>query len=484
MSESPKLNDLLAALADRGLGEAEWERLDALLAADPEARRAYIEHLSLHADLAEAPAPAASVEQVDEPALPMCIVEKAAPPSLPGIVIAIGIAAALLVACGLAVYVFTLTSESPNPAPPQPSTQPVATLIEAAGSQVIYEDGLAYEGGEYASGTYSIDSGRAQLLLRSRVTVNLHGETRMRMYNPRNVYVQRGEADFRVPSGVDGFTVHLPDRSQIIDLGTAFRVAVDDDGQTQLRVTEGAVAWTTGGELGESVLVNVGQTAEFIDGQLVIADRVEVFAENFDGFTAPTANFNGGQYETDLAVAFGGTLPGWSIEGFNEPHAVDRENRYGSEATDRNFALMLIHSTLETTLAGANASGASYELSLLASPAVYQDPDQATGEDDGLILEIVRSDGAVLASHTHHPGAWTGETALQPVRFEYTGDGSGELRLRIRPVNPNVARFAGAIDDLTVHAIAEPSETTSDENETERDEESRSTPVSNQGDTP
>lgn len=480
MSEPRNIDDLLAALADRGLSESEWQRLDAMLAADPAARRAYIEHLSLHADLAEAPA--ASVERVDEPALPICIAEKAAPSSLSGVVI--GIAAALLVACGLAVYVFTLTSGSPEPAPPQLSSQPIATLIEATGSHVFYEDRFAHEGGEYASGNYSIDSGRAQFLLRSRVTVNLHGETRMRMFNSRNVYVERGGADFRVPKGVDNFTVHLPDRSKIIDLGTAFRVQVDDAGQTQLRVTEGAVAWTTEGELGESVLVNVGQAAEFVDGQLVIADRVEVYAENFNAFTAPEANFNGGQVHTDLAVAFGGTLPGWTVEGFNEPHAVDVGNRYGVEADERNFALMLIHGTLETALTGANASGASYEVSLLTGPAVYQDPDQATGEDDGLIIEIVRSDDTVLATHTHRPGAWSGEMAQQPVRFEYTGDGSGDLRLRIRPVNPDAGRFASAIDDLAVHAIAVESESTNDENEIARDEESRATNAPNQGDTP
>ena len=104
-------------------------------------------------------------------------------------------------------------------------------------------------------------------------------------------------------------------------------------------------------------------------------------------------------------------------------------------------------------------------MSFLASPAVYQQGGQATGATDGLLIEVLRgSDDAVLHTFTHLPGAWPGGASsfnLQPASFQYTGDGTGDIYLRIGPSNPNVGRFGGAIDNLSLtidrsDAIPEP----------------------------
>ena len=180
-----------------------------------------------------------------------------------------GIAAALLIA-GIVVTV-TLVSWDPNPADdnPEPVTpRAIATLIETTGDLSV-PHGYADEGAEYAAGDYTLSSGHAQFVLTNRVTVELQGDTRLRMYHPGSVYLARGSAEFKVPKEAKGFTVHLPDQSEIIDLGTAFRVEIDDEGHPKLRVLKGSVMWTPAvadGVEAKSVVVAAGQTALMIDG--------------------------------------------------------------------------------------------------------------------------------------------------------------------------------------------------------------------------
>jgi hypothetical protein len=177
------------------------------------------------------------------------------------------------------------------------------------------------------------------------------------------------------------------------------------------------------------------------------------FTDNFNGFTAPAANFNGGQYQTSLPVAFGGDLPGWSKSGGNPVHVVNYASPAGSPA---NYAPMIWHDNVITQtagVAGANATGKAYRVDFQASPAVYQASNQQTSATDGIKIDVLRANGSVLATHTHLPGAWAGSLALSPGTFQYTGDGSGEIRFRIGPSAPNSGRFGGAIDGLTLREV-------------------------------
>ena len=102
---------------------------------------------------------------------------------------------------------------------------------------------------------------------------------------------------------------------------------------------------------------------------------------------------------------------------------------------------------------GANASGQVYRVNFEASPAVYaaSNSEQATEAGDALLIEVLRSDNRVLASHNCSPGAWTGAMAFAADGFQYTGDGSGDVRLRIKPAGPQTSgRFHGAIDNIIV----------------------------------
>ena len=63
-----------------------------------------------------------------------------------------------------------------------------------------------------------------------------------------------------------------------------------------------------------------------------------------------------------------------------------------------------------------------------------------------------------VESDTHLPGAWAGDITLVADSFEYVGDGSGDVRLRIGPSAFNSGRFGGTIDNISVsNTVPEPS---------------------------
>jgi hypothetical protein len=181
------------------------------------------------------------------------------------------------------------------------------------------------------------------------------------------------------------------------------------------------------------------------------APAQDIFSDDFNGFTAPAANFNGGQLGTAHPVAFSGDLPDWAKAGGGTVHIVDHANVIlpPSDASIMFFQDNVI--TLDAAIAGSNANGTNYTVSYLASPAVYAVEVQASQAGDELLIEVLRGDDSVLASHVYEPGAWAGDMAFVADNFQYQGDGSGNIRLRIGPNGPlSSGRFEGAIDDITI----------------------------------
>ena len=155
------------------------------------------------------------------------------------------LAATLLAACGLATYLLT-ASVDPEPSPAEPASPPaVATLIQNTGN-LRTPHGYPAEGDDYGRGEYTLSSGTAEFMLTNAVNVKLRGSTRMAMRNDMNVALTHGSAAFVVPKDATGFTVHLPNGSRVVDLGTAFSVSIDEAGESIVRVTEGLVDVVTG----------------------------------------------------------------------------------------------------------------------------------------------------------------------------------------------------------------------------------------------
>lgn len=238
---------------------------------------------------------------------------------------------------------------------------------------------------------------------------------------------------------------HLPGAwaGNIVMTADAFEYTGDGSGDIRLRV----------GPLN----FGNGHFAGAIDDLTLIGDG-ELFAASFDDFNAPPANFNGLQFQSNLPVAHTGNVPGWDKSGGGTVHAVNHATPAPLPPGD--FAPMMWQDnviTLDAAIEGSNTAGQAYSVDFLASAAVYQQGVQQTTLADGLLIEVLRGDGSVLVSHTHQPGAWTGTIALTPGSFQYVGDGSGDVRLRIGPSNFNSGTFNGAIDNLTLSAVPEPS---------------------------
>ena len=100
----------------------------------------------------------------------------------------------------------------------------------------------------------------------------------------------------------------------------------------------------------------------------------------------------------------------------------------------------------------AHTAGTTYTVTLKISPTVWADATQATTHPDGILLKLLRSNGSTLAETLLKPKTWTSggnQQQFEERRFEYRGDGSGNLQLEISSL-PATGRFGGAVDDLQI----------------------------------
>lgn len=106
--------------------------------------------------------------------------------------------------------------------------------------------------------------------------------------------------------------------------------------------------------------------------------------------------------------------------------------------------------TLNSSISGSNTSGQIYAITFDLSAAVYQAPSQATSAFDQVRVDVLRSNNSVLASFDAAPGAWTGNMDFTTESFTYTGDGTGDIRLRLGPSVAGSGRFNGAFDNVVL----------------------------------
>ncbi len=125
----------------------------------------------------------------------------------------------------------------------------------------------------------------------------------------------------------------------------------------------------------------------------------------------------------------------------------DEKSRFTKKAVNDQANSLTLKSGIS-----ANDEGREYRVSFAAGPSVWAGAGQATAEQDGLLLQVLRKDETVLAYHVHRPLAWSGKTDAQQLNaasFVYTGDGSGDVSLHITS-SDYTNRFGGAIDDLSI----------------------------------
>lgn len=139
---------------------------------------------------------------------------------------------------------WTLSQKQPPATAPGPAVESVALLTNTDNAVFEQTPGPMALGNELSSGPINLVSGLAQVMLKSGAVVDLIGPAQIRLDDPMRVTLIRGQAAFLCPSYAKGFTVALPGGANIEDLGTAFRVKIEHDQPTRVKVTEGHVRIT------------------------------------------------------------------------------------------------------------------------------------------------------------------------------------------------------------------------------------------------
>ncbi|MBI1368841.1 MAG: hypothetical protein GC162_09340 [Planctomycetes bacterium] len=224
MSEATRMtiDERLAAYLDGALDEAQMRALNDELREDAAARRMFVDacmqvRLTRERMLRQA---------MHEPGLiePIFTVRRRwARPALA--------AAAMVMMCGLFVWMFT---------PNRPATEPATVAVLTYAEDAHWPDAMepVRVGQEMTPRTISIDSGRAEIAMLSGANLIVEGPAELSLDSRMQVHVRRGRLTAYVPPQSVGFTVVTP-TGRVIDRGTAF--GVDVGGETNVQVFEGVV---------------------------------------------------------------------------------------------------------------------------------------------------------------------------------------------------------------------------------------------------
>lgn len=249
-----ELQPFLADLIDPDTSDVDYEKLEALLRVNADARAYYLHYMQLHAELqllAESP--------LTSPlsAHPSAIDESDAAPSprdsgwwlrlihLTPSQIAV-LMALLFISAGLAVLAVLKipATRASRPADAAPAAQLVATHeCVWAGDGLTPEVRRRYRVGELLE----LESGQAEFVFADGAELVLAGPARVRLGSAGSCTLELGQAMAEVPARASGFTIHTP-TAAIVDLGTSFAVSVDTIGVTEVHVFQGSVAVQPGGD--------------------------------------------------------------------------------------------------------------------------------------------------------------------------------------------------------------------------------------------
>ena len=212
-----RLDLLLHALFEESLGEPERGELNALLAADPQARARYRRAAAIHSALAlKSSSP---TYFVNRPPVIRTV-------SLPWRKLAV----AALVPLGFIAFAFN-DARAARKAMPRAEILQVTRAVWPAGAREL-------EKGALPAGTpVELTSGLLEIGYPSGARVVVEGPCRFSLNEREALTVLHGRASVHTPEGAEGFRIDTPG-GRFIDRGTEFGVAVGSDGKRPVVLTE------------------------------------------------------------------------------------------------------------------------------------------------------------------------------------------------------------------------------------------------------
>ncbi len=240
-------SQIIDALLDGDISEADFLRIEAELTVDPDARREYYDRVRLTV-LLETVAPEHIATSRSTPLLQLQRSHYWRH------MLAAGCCAVTFAA--FAVWHFTTRETDPRSVsvdPPQHSgvgrSAPTAIEAEASGfgvisgqSNALWLDAVAHSDGALVpGGTMHLASGLVQLELFSGVTVVVEGAAEFAVLSSMEMSVTQGKVRAHVPQAASGFRIHTQD-GDVVDLGTEFAIDVSSI-HTDVHVLDGDIEW-------------------------------------------------------------------------------------------------------------------------------------------------------------------------------------------------------------------------------------------------
>ncbi len=226
-------NELIDALLEGSISEADLLRIESEMLVDPEVRQTYYRRLQLHV-LLEQLAEESPSENI-EAAVPVKNRWSHQATLVAGMLI--GLAASLLIA----FFVFQKAEPSATETVAQSSTEKSASgyAVLAGQSDAVWKDESIRVGDLLPTGEVHLESGTVQLELFSGVQMVLSGDCLFSVDSPMQVTMSHGKVRTRVPEPAQGFTIKTTS-GDIVDLGTEFALDVSSE-RSDVRVIDGEV---------------------------------------------------------------------------------------------------------------------------------------------------------------------------------------------------------------------------------------------------
>ncbi|GAA5509531.1 FecR family protein [Novipirellula caenicola] len=219
-NDDRQLHQLLSKLVDGSITDSEHLDLQDRLRDDADAQQIYFNYLDLDTDLRQMTHGAAAVDP--------------SPQINRSLRFWVAIAASVLMIASLIWWNDRDPVEEAIPAAPKQ-----ATLLQSAGG-VFFRDVMPGVGEPLKSNhEYALTSGMIELRFPSGAEVILDAPAVIEIASQDRLIVQQGSCSVYAPDGAEGFQVITP-KTEITDLGTRFSVDVDEVGDTEVQVVEGA----------------------------------------------------------------------------------------------------------------------------------------------------------------------------------------------------------------------------------------------------
>ncbi|QIF01690.1 LamG-like jellyroll fold domain-containing protein [Roseimicrobium sp. ORNL1] len=243
-SELLQLQSWMHDLEEGRLEQGEMDKLQALILRSEEARRFYVQRMSMGSALCKLADEAQEAEQQHESEQQDDIITATAELRRPWPLSAKLAMAASLLACAVALVLAIRpqgrSQQGGASVAAETSNAGCAVLVDAAGAEWAEGTHAWQVGMSVPAGKLQLKSGLIRLEFYSGASVTLEGQSELEIVSVKEAKCAQGQMRVHVPPHARGFKLTTPD-AEVVDLGTEFGLKVSDGGKAEVHVFDGEV---------------------------------------------------------------------------------------------------------------------------------------------------------------------------------------------------------------------------------------------------